>query len=90
MSALIWDIHALSEVITERIHSQFNREGKQKLISTKESNMGCFSFPALNVSFIEAENRPVISKDWNEWERERVGRDRLASTKSLLGRGISK
>lgn len=37
--------------------------------------MECFSFPALNISFKEAENRPVISKDWNEWEWERVGRD---------------
>lgn len=75
MSALILGIHALSEVITETVHSQSNREGRQNLISPKESNMGCFSFPALIISFIEAENRPVISKDWNEWERERVGRD---------------
>lgn len=84
--ALILDIYAFSEVITERVHSQSNREGRQKLINTKESNIGCFSFPALNISFIEAENRPVISKDWKAWERKRVGRDRLASTKSQLGK----
>lgn len=75
MSALILGIHALSEAITESVHSQSNRERRQKLISPKESNMECFSFPALNISFKEAENRPVISKDWNEWEWERVGRD---------------
>lgn len=48
--------------------------------------MGCFSFPALNISFIEAENKTEISKDWNVWERERVRMDRLASTKSQLGK----